>query len=296
MSEVKVTDKGGDSLTLIDHDGFRLPKFGNTAEQCSQIFQGLKEAKFRDDDIFICTPAKSGTHWIQQILGFIMGGVTDSSVTSGPPGNFLEARSMEFHDKAPSPRVFFTHLPFSLLPRDILEKRCKLIHCLRNPKDQAVSFFHHTKGIKLYEYDGKWENYLDLWLEGKVDFGSWFEYVLQFENAIDNHPGLPIHVTYFEDIKENPVREIKRLCQFLNLNISDEVVHEITLRTEFNVMAENKKKLPQPPLFKNGFSMLRKGQVGDWKNWFTVAQNELFDSIFQERMKNSKLKFRFVLE
>ncbi|KAK3607565.1 hypothetical protein CHS0354_011101 [Potamilus streckersoni] len=290
MSEIKVVDKGGDSLTLIDHDGFRLPKFWGTLN-----FQGLKEAKFRDDDIFICTPAKSGTHLMRQIITFIIGGVTDSFITSGPPGNFLEAFSMEFHDKAPSPRVFFTHLPFNLLPRDILVKNCKLMFCLRNPKDQAVSYFHHTKGIKLYEYDGKWENYLDMWLEGKIDYGNWFDYVQQLEKAIENHPDLPIHLTFFEDIKENPVREIKRLSQFLNLNISDQVVHEIALKTDFNTMAGNK-NVHRPAFFHNDFNMLRKGQVGDWKNWFTVAQSELFDSIFQERMKNSKLKFSFVLE
>ena len=33
------------------------------------------------------------------------------------------------------------------------------------------------------------------------------------------------------------------------------------------------------------------GQVGDWKNYFTIAQNEEFDAIYEKEMKGYNVEF-----
>ena len=38
------------------------------------------------------------------------------------------------------------------------------------------------------------------------------------------------------------------------------------------------------------------GEVGDWKNWFTVAQNEKIDRIMAEKMENISHKFQYVFD
>lgn len=35
------------------------------------------------------------------------------------------------------------------------------------------------------------------------------------------------------------------------------------------------------------------GEIGDWKNHFTVAMNEHFDAVYKEEMKDSNIKIQF---
>ena len=79
----------------------------------------------------------------------------------------LEGTSQTSFDQLQSPRVLNTHLLYDDLPKDFRTKRCKLIYILRNVKDVAVSFFHHHTSLVDYGYNGKWENYLKRFLEGK---------------------------------------------------------------------------------------------------------------------------------
>lgn len=60
-------------------------------------------------------------------------------------GLFLEAQPFDGLAEMPSPRNFNSHLPFRMLPKKHFELKAKTIHVIRNPKDVAVSYFHHSQ-------------------------------------------------------------------------------------------------------------------------------------------------------
>lgn len=81
----------------------------------------------------------------------------------------LEFRSVDKLDSLPSPRIFNTHLRLSNLPRQMVEKKCKIIFVVRNPKDIAVSMYSHmsAKGSS-FAYKGNFDDFLSLF---KSDIG-----------------------------------------------------------------------------------------------------------------------------
>ena len=53
-----------------------------------------------------------------------------------------------------------------------MQTRHKFVFVYRNPKDVAVSFYHHTRGIAFYDYDGKFENFIKLFMseQGRLKY------------------------------------------------------------------------------------------------------------------------------
>uniref|UniRef100_A0A8C9YVS9 Sulfotransferase n=1 Tax=Sander lucioperca TaxID=283035 RepID=A0A8C9YVS9_SANLU len=165
------------------------------------------------------------------------------------------------------------------------------IPSLFNAKDSVVSYFHFDHMTKIQPEPGDWSSYLQRFMEGKMAFGSWYDHVNGWWDKKQSYPKL--HYMFYEDLIEDTGREIDKLCCFLGLSPSAEAKERITGSVQFDVMKKNNMvNLSTVPLmdFKKS-SFIRKGTVGDWRNHFTVAQDEKFDADYKQKMKNSTLKF-----
>ncbi|XP_051001206.1 sulfotransferase 1A1 isoform X2 [Acomys russatus] len=219
---------------------------------------------------------------------------TRSLVSRGsPPYTHIGLETLE---ETPAPRLLKTHLPLSLLPQSLLDQKVKVIYIARNAKDVAVSYYNFYNMAKLHPDPGTWDNFLENFMDGKVSYGSWYQHVKEWWELQHTHPVLYL---FYEDIKENPKKEIKKVLEFLGRSLPEETVDFIVHNTSFKKMKENPMAnyttIPQDVMDHDVSPFMRKGITGDWKNTFTVAQNERFDAHYAKTMAGCALKFRFEL-
>ena len=69
---------------------------------------------------------------------------------------------------APSPRFIKTHLPMSLLPPKILDT-AKVVYVARDPRDVAVSSFHHSKLFRVLDFPSPFKDFWNLFIRAKCE-------------------------------------------------------------------------------------------------------------------------------
>ncbi|CAH1793111.1 unnamed protein product [Owenia fusiformis] len=244
--------------------------------------RNLQDMEIRDDDVLVAGYPKSGTHWLEEILSLLFGQQNGKKLRMHSI-DFVPSLTTKENDdllpmisNLPSPRVLATHLPYEYMPPGVKAGKCKTICIVRNPKDVAVSYFHYHKNTNaLGLYDGSWEQFLEVFHKGEVVLGDWYEHVLSWWlHAKDSN----IHFCCFEDMKKHPQKEIERLAAFLDKPVSEEITKGIAKATNFDKMRRTAKNNQGVCIFDQSIpKFMRKGKVGDWKNYFTVSQNEKFD-------------------
>lgn len=281
--------------------GYRqLIRFPN--QDLKAHIESIKGLDIRDDDVYLATFPKSGTHWVWEILVMLRRGTPEYELNP-KEAVFLDFKGPDVIDKVPSPRVLNCHFPCKLTPRGVFEKSIKIVHVQRNPKDVFVSSFFHHKHFGNRPFTSNFQEYFPTCIGsyGIHHFYPWFRYVKEWERFSKKNPKQILNL-FYEDLKEDPVREIKKINEFLGTSRSDDLIKQIAEACDFQNLkkadAEIKVKddvMKDMARDKKSSLMYRKGQVGDWKNHFTVEQNEEMDEWLEENLVDTDLKFRYSL-
>mmetsp|Transcript_27983 Transcript_27983/g.56471 ORF Transcript_27983/g.56471 Transcript_27983/m.56471 type:complete len:305 (+) Transcript_27983:124-1038(+) len=278
-----------------DHDGFLLPK-GFPVES----FASGKTYQAQDNDLFIVTYPKCGTTWTQHITYLIL----NNGVPLSPDQRLdlvwphLEEVGADFiTNKATvleNHRLIKTHLPYRFTPKS--NPKAKYIFVARNPKDCVVSFYHHTVGFpRHYDFaEGTFDTYFNLFLNGKVDSGDYFDFLRKWLDRKDDPNMLFLK---YEEGRKDTRKYILQIAEFVDTDMyparllaDDEKILKLVLEhSSLEAMKQHPRRWCSD---RTGYKpFIRKGSTGGWDELLTEEQAELIQKRLDEVFTKEELEF-----
>ena len=247
---------------------------------------------FRDDDIVIATYAKSGTTWMQQIIGQMLFG-PDPELAVAELSPWLDLRVPPKAVKLPvveaqSRRRFLkTHLPVDAL---VFSPRAKYIYIGRDARDVVWSFYNHHANANEIWYSALNDTpgrigppierppadvrqYWHEWLDGDgYPFWSFWENVRTWWQIRELPNVLFVH---FSNLKRDMPGQMRRIAAFLDIPIDEQGWPKIVEYCSFDWMKRNAtKSVPLGGAFWDAGAdvFINQGVNGRWSETLTAEE------------------------
>ncbi|XP_054263240.1 sulfotransferase 1E1 [Macrosteles quadrilineatus] len=279
------------------------------------IGQRIRDFHVKPDDVWMVAYPRTGSTWTLEMVWCLMNNL-DFEAAKSTLINFrspiIELSALFGHDNGevtsvipdsvrlvesiPSPRCIRTHLPLQLLPQELRQVKPKIVYVARNPKDVCVSYYHYCLLLHNLQ-DCSFEDFCELFLQGKAPVGPYLDHVLEFWK-LRNEPN--VLFLKYEDMKKDHRAAVAKIAEFLGKELTEEQVTSLIDHASFKKMRENPSVNLQPIMeqmhgpgheVKEEIKFIRKGEVGDWRNHMSDEMSRRFDEWSTQRLEGSGLTF-----
>jgi len=202
------------------------------------------------DDVFVCGYPKSGNTWFQHMTAAVVYGADiehspDTLLNDLVP----DVHYRKFYRRYGEKSFFKSHD----LPRPQYRN---VVYLLRDGRDAMVSYFHHLSAIS-----GPVDFY-EMVKTGRGLPGKWHEHVEAF---LANPHGARMIVIRYEELKRDPLEQLRRFCEFSGIERSEAVLARAVEKTTFDKMRLKEQKTGwETPGWPKDKPFIRRGAVGSF--------------------------------
>ena len=260
--------------------------------------------RFRADDIVIATYAKSGTTWLQQIVGqLVFDGDPDVPIGEISPWVDLRVPPKEVKlaalEAQTHRRIVKTHLPLDAL---VFSPKAKYIFVGRDGRDVLLSFYHHHAAANALWYellndtpgrvgppigppDPDIRRYFRAWLEQDgFPIWSFWENIAGWwaERHLPN-----VLLLHFNALKVDLAGEMWRIAAFLDIDIAEARWPTVIEHCSFEYMkthADAVAPLGGAIFDGGGAAFINKGNNGRWRDVLTPEDSAAYERLAVERL------------
>jgi aryl sulfotransferase len=281
-----------------------------TREHRRSIEDSLRWQGFqhRCDDIFISTPPKSGTTWMQGIVGSLLwpaGSAPGDRYDRSPwiDARFSPVEQVLAHLDAQEHRRFIkTHSPADCVP---IFEECKYITVYRDGRDALMSWANHRAAMRpelieflnstataegLRQLPADWDGDMDeLFEQWSIDcspivhLASWWP--LRHESFVC--------FVHYNDLKADLSGEMRRIAEFLEIEVPEDLWPEVVDRcglTQMRAAANDNDRLHM--VFNGGAeSFFHKGTNGRWRDTLTSDQLQRYDALVADGLSDDAARW-----
>ena len=259
---------------------------------------------FRDDDVVIATYAKSGTTWMQQIVGqLVFQG--DENVAMHAISPWVDLRVPPATEKRAMleaqthRRIVKTHLPVDAL---VFSPKAKYIYIGRDGRDVLFSWYHHHCKANALWYqimndtpgrvgppigppDPDVRRYFRTWLE-QDGYPAWsfWENIASWWVIRD----LPnVKLVHFNALKADLPGEMQAIADFLDIQVPKDAWPAMVEHCSFDYMKAHADKVAPlgGAVFEGGASdFMNKGVNGRWRDTLSEAESHDYEKMAVEKL------------
>lgn len=228
-------------------------------------------AEFSNDDVFIVGYPKSGNTWFQNLITDIVYGVNAAQAPDSLVQDLVpDVHYKRYYKRYRTPMFFKSHH----LPKAEYKR---VVYLLRDGRDVMVSQFHHMNALK----DRKVDFLKMVQNDDNILFPcKWHEHV---EAWLSNPYNAEIIVVKYEDLCENPVRQLQKLCQFICIEVDSLFLQKVVQQTSFDKMRQKEAKWGwDNPIWPKDKFFVRRGKIGSYED---EMPPEVLDSFLKDAEK-----------